>query len=168
MSWPYVTGGVPDDLFVRGKVPMTKEEVRVVCLAKLRLPAGGVFWDVGAGTGSMAVEAAILGRGQVYAVERDPEGLDLIRANLDRFGLDNVHVVAGEAPDVLADLPDPDRVLVGGSGGHLTEILQEVNRRLKPEGVVVVPAITVEKVLVLYLERPRHSRAETDALDVRF
>ncbi len=145
-SWPYVTGGIPDERFARGKVPMTKEEVRVICLAKLRLPVGGVLWDVGAGTGSVAVEAAVLGRGQVYAVERDPQGLELIRANVERFGLGNVRVVGGEAPGVLADLPDPDRVLVGGSGGRLEEILLEADRRLRPGGVVVVPAITVETV----------------------
>ncbi|NPV91093.1 MAG: precorrin-6Y C5,15-methyltransferase (decarboxylating) subunit CbiT [Firmicutes bacterium] len=137
--------GIPDDRFVRGAVPMTKEEVRTVTISKLRPEKGSVVWDIGAGTGSLSVEAARLAReGRVYAVERLPQGVELIEANRQRFQLDNIEVVAGTAPGALAGLPDPDRVIVGGSGGELSAIMETVKGRLTPGGVVVINCVTVE------------------------
>lgn len=143
--WPYRTPGIADDLFIRGNVPMTKEEIRAVTLAKARLAPGQIVWDVGAGTGSLSVEAALqVPGGVVYAVERNPEGIDLIRRNSFTFQLDNLRLIEGEAPEALAGLPDPDRVIVGGSGGKLAEILEVIFRRLLPGGRVVLNAVTVE------------------------
>ena len=123
--WPYASSGIPDELFIRGDVPMTKQEVRAVALAKLRLTATDTVWDVGAGTGSVSIEAALVARaGSVWAVERNAAGVRLIRENADAFGCGNVHAVPGVAPEALAKLPVPDAVFVGGSAGELPSIVE--------------------------------------------
>ncbi len=136
--------GIPDEAFLRGKVPMTKEEVRCICLSKMRLSRTSVVYDVGAGTGSIAVEAARMAdKGQVYAVERNSEGLELIRENGRNLKAENLILVPGEAPEVLEELPAPDCVFIGGSGGHLKEILETVTRK-NPKVRVVLMAISLE------------------------
>jgi cobalt-precorrin-6B (C15)-methyltransferase len=143
-DWPYLTPGIPDDAFLRGKVPMTKAEVRCVTLSKLRLLPDHVVVDVGAGTGTIAIEAARLcSRGRVYAIEREAAALALIEANRQRFGV-ALHVLAGEAVEQLATLARFDRVVIGGSGGALREILALCGERLAPGGRVVINAITLE------------------------
>ncbi|MGB9858414.1 MAG: precorrin-6Y C5,15-methyltransferase (decarboxylating) subunit CbiT, partial [Moorellaceae bacterium] len=130
--WPYYTPGIPDELFRRGKVPLTKEEIRILTLSKARLAPGQTVYDVGSGTGSLTVEAArLVAPGIVYAVEKDPEALDLTRANVASFGLENVAIVAGKAPEVLADLPPADRIFIGGSAGGLRAILEHCFQRLR-------------------------------------
>ena len=141
--------GLPDDAFAQkrpDKGLITKSEVRAVTLYALRLRRDSVVWDIGAGTGSVALEAAwIACEGRVYAVERDDESLNLLRRNVRDLGPDNVQVVAGEAPGVLGPLPDPDAVFVGGSGGRLREILTTVTSRLKPGGVIVANLVAIER-----------------------
>ena len=106
--WPYASSGIPDELFIRGDVPMTKQEVRAVALAKLRLTATDTVWDVGAGTGSVSIEAALVARaGSVWAVERNATGVRLIRENADAFGCGNVHAVPGVAPKRSRNCPSP-------------------------------------------------------------
>jgi len=120
-----VTGGICDSKFLRGEVPMTKEEVRSVSLAKLGLKKDSVVYDVGAGTGSVSVEAALLScEGYVYAIERKKEAAELIEKNKRQFGTENLTVIEGSAPDALEGLQAPDCVFIGGSGGHLREIVQ--------------------------------------------
>lgn len=142
--WPYASSGIPDELFIRGDVPMTKQEVRAVALAKLRLTATDTVWDVGAGTGSVSIEAALVARaGSVWSVERNVAGVQLIRENADAFGCGNVHAVPGVAPEVLAKLPVPDAVFVGGSAGELPSIVEaafEKNSQVR----LCVPCVTVE------------------------
>lgn len=142
--WPYASSGIPDELFIRGDVPMTKQEVRAVALAKLRLTATDTVWDVGAGTGSVSIEAALIARaGLVWAVERNATGVRLIRENADAFGCGNVHAVPGVAPEALAKLPVPDAVFVGGSAGELPSIVEaalEKNSQVR----LCVPCVTVE------------------------
>lgn len=142
--WPYASSGIPDELFIRGDVPMTKQEVRAVALAKLRLTATDTVWDVGAGTGSVSIEAALVARaGSVWAVERNAAGVRLIRENADAFGCGNVHAVPGVAPEALAKLPVPDAVFVGGSAGELPSIVKaalEKNSQVR----LCVPCVTVE------------------------
>lgn len=142
--WPYASSGIPDELFIRGDVPMTKQEVRAVALAKLRLTATDTVWDVGAGTGSVSIEAALVARaGSVWAVERNVTGVRLIRENADAFGCGNVHAVPGVAPEALAKLPVPDAVFVGGSAGELPSIMEaalEKNSQVR----LCVPCVTVE------------------------
>ena len=131
-------------VFIRGDVPMTKQEVRAVALAKLRLTATDTVWDVGAGTGSVSIEAALVARaGSVWAVERNAAGVRLIRENADAFGCGNVHAVPGVAPEALAKLPVPDAVFVGGSAGELLSIVEaalEKNSQVR----LCVPCVTVE------------------------
>ncbi len=142
--WPFQTPGVPDDLFIRGDVPMTKMEVRALSLAKLRLQPGHCLYDIGAGTGSVAVECALQCReGLVYAVEKAPEALDLIAQNAVFFGAVNLQTVAGEAPEAFEGLLEPDRVFIGGSGGRMMPILERLSRFHKPLRVVI-NAVTVE------------------------
>ena len=142
--WPYASSGIPDELFIRGDVPMTKQEVRAVALAKLRLTATDTVWDVGAGTGSVSIEAALVARaGSVWAVERNATGVRLIRENADAFGCGNVYAVPGVAPEALAKRPVPDAVFVGGSAGELPSIVEaalEKNSQVR----LCVPCVTVE------------------------
>ncbi len=148
--------GLPDDgLESHPPGVMTKEEVRAVALFKLRLRPDAVVWDVGAGSGSLSLEAALVARaGHVYAVERRPEALAALRRNLARFPRPNLTVVEGEAPEALEGLPAPDAVFVGGSGGRLAEILACAARRLRPGGRIVADLATLEN-----LERARAALA---------
>ncbi|SHF07150.1 cobalt-precorrin-6B (C15)-methyltransferase [Caldanaerobius fijiensis DSM 17918] len=145
MKWRYVTHGIPDDMFIRGQIPMTKQEIRAVVLSKLRLMENSIVWDIGAGTGTITVEAALCARnGRVFSVERDSEAVELIKCNVEKFELENVTIIKGHAPEALQDLPDPDRVFIGGSGERLGDILDEVDLRLTSDGIVVIDSITIE------------------------
>jgi len=143
--------GLPDELFLRGDAPMTKAEVRAVTISAARLRPGHRVLDVGAGTGSLSVEAALLCLlGTVVALERDPAALELLHANALRFALENLVIVAGEAPAAFAG-PAPavgaepfDRILLGGSGGRLGEILAALPGLLVPGGRVVCNSICLE------------------------
>lgn len=134
--------GIPDEEFQRGRVPMTKQEVRAAILGKLSAGPEDVCWDVGAGTGGVSVELALHTRA-VWAVERDPEALELLRANRQRFCAWRLRIAEGPAPEALEALPVPDAVFVGGSGGRLPEILQAV-RSANPKARVCVSAIALE------------------------
>lgn len=136
--------GIPDGEFIRGEVPMTKEEVRAAVLSKLRIAPGDTLWDVGAGTGSVSVAMALLAReGQVFAIEREEDACALIMENAAKFGTRNLVVTKGEAPAALGPLPAPDKVFVGGSGGHLREILETALGK-DPRVRVVIAAVTLE------------------------
>lgn len=139
--------GIEDSEFIRGKVPMTKQEVRILTLIKARISPADVIYDIGAGTGSISIEAArIANEGKVFAIERNPEGISLIRENMKKFQVDNVEVVSGEAPEALAGLPDCDAVIIGGSGRSLDGILDVVHERLKVGGRVVLNCITIQTI----------------------
>lgn len=144
-SWPH---GIPDEEFHQRRPQkglITKLEVRMASLGKLGLREASVVWDVGAGSGSVAIEAAMIARrGHVYAIERDDEGIDLIQKNQAKFGTRNLSVLHGEAPAVLEGLSTPDAVFIGGSGGRLSDILDVVARELRPEGRVVINAASLE------------------------
>lgn len=130
---------------------ITKREVRLLSLAAMRIRPNSVVWDIGAGSGSVSIEAAMMAsEGRVYAVEADPEGVEICIENLRHHGIDNVRVIAGRAPEVLADLETPDAVFVGGSKGSMEEILDVVLDRLRDRGHVVANAITLENVNEIY------------------
>jgi precorrin-6Y C5,15-methyltransferase (decarboxylating) len=136
--------GIPDDEFIRGDVPMTKAEIRAVSLSKLKIKNDSIIWDVGAGTGSVSVECALLAEdGKVYAIEKKAEAVDLIRQNRIKFRTDNIIDIVGEAPEALADLPAPDCVFIGGSSGNLEQIIDTVLEKNR-NAVIVVNAITLE------------------------
>lgn len=137
--------GLPDAAFVRGKVPMTKQEIRILTLVKAQIGPRDIVYDIGAGTGSLSIEAARLApEGHVYAVERKEEAIRLIEANGERFGLENLSVIEAEAPASLENLPLADAVLIGGSGGHLASILDCVAEKLREGGRLVLNCITVQ------------------------
>ena len=139
--------GIKDEEFVRGKVPMTKEEIRILTIAKAQIAHNAVICDVGAGTGSLSIEAARLApAGHVYAIEKNPEGIGLIAENAKRFGVENITVIEGAAPDALAGLPELDVALIGGSGRKLSDILDIIGERLRLNGRIVANAITMQTV----------------------
>jgi precorrin-6Y C5,15-methyltransferase (decarboxylating) len=124
---------------------ITKREVRLLSLASMRIRPDSVVWDIGAGSGSISIEAAMLAPlGRVYAVEVDPEGVEICHENLRTHAIDNVRVIAGRAPEALSDLEMPDAVFVGGSKGSMDEIVDVALERLRPGGWLVVNAITLE------------------------
>ncbi len=141
--------GLSDDAFeqrrpVRGQI--TKSEVRAVSLYALQLRPDNLVWDIGAGTGSVAVEAArIAHAGCVYAIDKDADSADLLRNNVARYGDGRVSVVIGAAPDALRDLPDPDAVFIGGGGAAMPDILDTVLSRLQPGGRVVANFAAMER-----------------------
>ena len=140
--------GIADEEFIRQDVPMTKQEIRILSLVKAQIAPDAVVYDIGAGTGSISIEAARLApQGQVYAIERSSEGIGLIRANAANFAVKNVTVIQAEAPEGLADLPEADAILIGGSGGNLQEILTEVTPKLKASGRLVLNCITVQTLM---------------------
>ncbi len=137
--------GIADDEFATAKKLITKEEVRAVTLAKLQLQDDLVMWDIGAGSGSVSIEAGnLMPNGKIFALEKNPQYLSFIRDNLKKFVARNVMLIEAYAPEGLDDLPDPDRVFIGGSGGMLEEIIEAVDRRLKPEGQIVLNAVTLD------------------------
>lgn len=139
-----VTHGLPDGAFQRGNVPMTKSEVRSVCLSKLRLFDGDITYDIGAGTGSVSVEMALqIPNGTVYAIERNPDAISLIHENKKRFLLQNLNIIEGTAPQAMDTLPTPDCVFLGGTGSYMLEILSMLMQK-NPRVRVVLTAITLE------------------------
>lgn len=129
----FLMTGIPEECFVRGQVPMTKSEVRAVIMSKLAVREDDVIYDIGAGTGSVSVELALAaGRGQVFAVECDPEGISLIRQNGEKFGCHNLTAVEGMAPEALTGLPAPDAVFIGGTKGRLDPILDAIPGKTDP------------------------------------
>ncbi|MDD5758672.1 MAG: precorrin-6y C5,15-methyltransferase (decarboxylating) subunit CbiE [Desulfobulbaceae bacterium] len=122
---------------------ITKDEVRAAILHRLRLPTTGVFWDIGAGSGSISCEAARLCPGlTVYAIERHDSEQANILANRKTFRLANLHLIPGLAPEALRNLPAPDRVFIGGSGGQLPTIVETVSTRLNAHGIIILSAVT--------------------------
>lgn len=139
-------GGFSDDDFIRGAVPMTKQEVRAAVLAKLAVEPYDTVWDVGAGTGSVSVELALAARyGNTFAVECNPEACELIVKNREKFKSWNLHVIEGYAPDALELLPAPDVVFIGGTKGNMDRIIASAVCK-NPKGRICVSAIALETV----------------------
>jgi len=142
--------GLPEEDFVHRKPKVgliTKREVRAVAIAKLALAEDAVVWDIGAGSGSVAVECALLcPKAKVFAIEKNEEDVANVRANVARFGTVNVTPVHATAPDGLDDLPDPDAVFVGGSGKRMEPLLDVCMGRLRPGGRVVVSLATLDNL----------------------
>lgn len=143
-QWNYKVPGIPDDYFIRAEVPMTKEEVRALVISKLRLKEDYIVYDIGAGSGSVSVEMALLlSRGKVYALEKKKEALQLIKKNRAKFKLENIELIEAVAPDKMAELAAADRIFIGGSGGNLKEIIKAADNKLKNRGRIVLTAVTL-------------------------
>jgi len=146
--------GNPDDAFAqtlpkRGLV--TQAEVRSIALAQLDIRSTSIVWDIGAGSGSVAIEAAQLAHlGTVYAIEPEPADIALIQANAEEFGVPNVRALQGRAPEVLATLPEPDAIFVGGTGRQVDLVLSEAYSRLIQGGSMAVNVATIEGLATAY------------------
>lgn len=136
---------------------MTKKEIRTLILGELNLRDGQIIWDVGAGTGTVAIEIArLLPNSQIYAIEKNSMGMQLITQNCQRFGVSNVQIIAGFAPAVFSDLPNPNRVFIGGSGGYLEAILGQLSTRLLPQGIIVLALATQEHQALTFTWAKQH------------
>ena len=140
--------GIPDNAFYTfDDQPglLTKQEVRVLSLSLLRLTSGIIVWDIGAGTGSISIEIGrLVPDANIFAIEQKAAGVALIRRNCDRFSLENVKIISGIAPEALANLPSPDRIMLSGGGRRIPEILAVCSSKLKPGGVLVANFATLE------------------------
>lgn len=150
-NWTFDTYGMPDDIFERGHAPMTKEEIRALSISKLRLKHNSIVYDIGAGTGSVSVECALICRnGRIYAIEKDEQAAELICKNALKFDAQNIDVIKGEAPEVLHNLPLPQRVFIGGTDGNLEQIIKNIGDKLGQTNEkdsyirIVVNAVTIE------------------------
>lgn len=142
-NFDFNSTGIPDDMFVRGKVPMTKSEVRAVSISKLRLKPGLRALDIGAGTGSVSIEMAHL-ECKVIAIEKNPEGIELIEKNSRKFNLNSIEIIKGIAPQDISNKNGFDRVFIGGSGGNIKPIFEYLDTALNIDGVLVANTITIE------------------------
>lgn len=151
MAYPV---GIPDELFQRGSgadgvVPMTKSEVRAVAISKLAMTRNAVCWDIGAGTGSVSIELALLAdEGHVYAVEKKADAFALLKENIKKFGVGNITALEGSAPAVLAELPAPTHVFIGGSSGSIKDIIRSAMEK-NPHVRIAATAIALETVAEL-------------------
>ena len=160
---------IPDDEFQRGEVPMTKQEVRLFVMAQAGVAPADIVWDIGAGTGSLSIEAALRAEdGHVYAMDGEEEACSLVLENAEKFSCKNITVINRKAPDALLGLPDPDVVFVGGSGGNLEEILSMSSNRLRQGGRLLITAILVETLhdTLRFMDNQKNFRTESCGLQI--
>lgn len=144
---PSLFPGMPDHWFAHEKGLITKAEVRAVSLSRLRLFDRAIFWDLGAGSGSVSIEAGLtVTRGSIYTLEQKEERIEHIHENRSRFAIGNMRVIQARLPDGLADLPDPDRVFIGGGGKALADIVRLAAGRLKPAGIIVINTVLIDSL----------------------
>ncbi|MEM3144305.1 MAG: precorrin-6Y C5,15-methyltransferase (decarboxylating) subunit CbiT [Candidatus Nitrosotenuis sp.] len=145
--WQYRTPGIPDEYFERAEeVPITKEEPRAIQISKARLSSGGTVYDIGCGSGSITVEAALQvgSGGKVYAIDIDEQAVELTKRNLAKFGIKNVDVILSDAKLKISSLPKADAIFVGGTGGDTQEIIRLCYDKLKPKARIVIGVILIE------------------------
>ncbi|EAQ79567.1 precorrin-6Y C5,15-methyltransferase (decarboxylating) [Blastopirellula marina DSM 3645] len=142
--------GNPDEVFLQSKPKrglLTSAETRSIALSQLDLGPTSIVWDVGAGSGSVSIEAAMIAaEGAVYAIEMDPEDHGLIKSNADTFGVTNLTPILGKAPEAWEDIPDPDCIFIGGAGRHVRGIIEPAFARLKPGGRIVLNIGSIENL----------------------
>jgi len=145
--WKFITPGIPDEDFERAeKVPITKEEVRVIQISKARLKPGQIVYDIGCGSGSISIEAAlqIESSGKVLAVDYDKNAIELTKKNIKKFNLSNISVIHGNAKEKILELEVADTIFIGGTGGDTKEIVELSENKLKSGGRIVVGIILIE------------------------
>lgn len=149
--WPYITPGIPDELFEHlPGIPLSQRELRLLLISQLRLQANSILWDIGAGTGTIPIEVGLLcPQGRVIAIERDEDVANLIKRNCDRFEVKNVEVIEGSAPECLKQIKlQPDRICIEG-GKAINEIVQAAWQYLPTSGRVVVTAANLENLYAI-------------------
>ena len=145
--WKYNSPGIPDEYFERAdEVPITKEEIRAIQISKARLKSGDIVYDIGCGSGSITIEAALqVGTtGKILAVDHDQKAVELTKKNLQKFGISNVSVIFGNAKEKIFELPEADAIFIGGTGGDTKEIVELSQSKLKSGGRIVIGIILIE------------------------
>lgn len=135
---------IRDEAFIRGNIPMTKFEIRVLTMALLDIEPGDIFLDVGTGTGSISIQAALLGA-EVYAIEREQEGVELIQQNAEKFNI-SIHLLHGDAPEEIFHVPNFNKCFIGGSKGKLQKITETVHSKLLQGGILTANFIKLENM----------------------
>ena len=163
--WNYKTPGIPDDAFERSEnVPITKEEVRVIQISKARLCPGYTVYDIGCGSGSISIEAAIqVESGRVIAIDYDTNAIELTKKNIEKFGLTNISVIFGNAKEKILELGFADAIFVGGTGGDTEEIVNLCQDKLKSGGRIVIGIILIE---TLYSVLQVLEKLQFDSVDI--
>jgi len=163
--WNYKTPGIPDDAFERSEnVPITKEEVRVIQISKARLCPGYTVYDIGCGSGSISIEAAIqVESGRVIAIDYDANAIELTKKNIEKFGLTNISVIFGNAKEKIPELDLADAIFVGGTGGDTEEIVNLCQDKLKSGGRIVIGIILIE---TLYSVLQVLEKLQFDSVDI--
>ena len=150
--WKHSTPGIPDELFERvEEVPITKEEVRAVQISKGRLSPGQIVYDVGCGSGSVSVEAALQVQksGKVFAIDLDPNAIELTKKNLAKFQISNVTVILGNTKEKISELPMADAIFIGGTGGDTADIVKLCESKLKQGGRIIIGTILIETLFAV-------------------
>ena len=164
--WKFKTPGIPDEEFDRAeKVPITKEEVRVIQISKARLKPGQIVYDIGCGSGSISIEAAlqIESSGKVLAVDYDENAIELTKKNVQKFGLSNISVIHGNAKEKIQELEEADTIFIGGTGGDTKEIVEISQNKLKSGGRIVIGIILIE---TLYSVLQVLEKLEFESVDI--
>ncbi len=139
---------IKDDELIRGKVPMTKSEIRTLSIIKMKISENDVIWDIGAGTGSISLEIAVnFPKTKIFSIEKNLQGIDLIKENMQKFARTNIIPIEGSAPEVFSKLEAPNKVIIGGSGGNLEEILEYL-WALKTVKTIVLNAVTLNTAFI--------------------
>lgn len=160
--------GIDDEKFIRGKVPMTKQEIRILTLSKAKICATDYVVDIGAGTGSLSIEAAkIAEHGYIFAIDRNPEAIDLITQNAEKFSVDNIVIMNSEASEALRQIPRIDIALIGGSGGNIVEILNVLDKKLKIGGRIVANFITIQSLALMLDWLKKNGNYDFDAIQIQ-
>jgi len=164
--WKFKTSGIPDEYFERTEnVPITKEEVRVIQISKARLKPGQIVYDIGCGSGSISVEAAlqIESSGKVLAVDYDENAIELTKKNMKKFGLSNISMIYGNAKEKILELEEADTIFIGGTGGDTKEIVELSENKLKSGGRIVIGIILIE---TLYSVLQILDKLEFESVDI--
>ena len=164
--WNFKTPGIPDDLFERSEnVPITKEEVRAIQISKARLSSGQTVYDIGCGSGSVSIEAALQVEksGKVIAIDYDPNAIELTKKNIVKFGISNISVILGNAQEKISELDEADAIFVGGTGNSTQDIVKQCQTKLKSGGRLIIGIILIE---TLYSVIQILDKLEFDSVDI--
>ena len=158
--------GIADEEFIRSNVPMTKREIRILTIVNANIKSSDIVLDIGAGTGSLSIESALIAR-QVYSIEKNPDAVELIQLNAEKFNVNNMIIINAEAPNGIESISQIDVVLIGGSSGNLKKILDTVDKRLKIGGRIIINCITIQTISETLKYFNEHKNYKYDAIQVQ-